>query len=62
MKKIKTEKHGWRILKQTYVTLINPLNPESDQHLISPYSDHAESFSEVREIKGMISNPRSFSW
>lgn len=55
MKKIKTEKHG---LGDVY----NPLNPESDEHLISPYSDHAESFSEVREIKGMITNPRNFSW
>ena len=29
------------------MVLLNPLNPESDQHLISPNSNTAESFIEI---------------
>ena len=39
---------------------VNPLNPESDQHLISPYSNLAESFIKVMRIKEMITTQRSF--
>ena len=38
----------------------NPLNPESDQHLISPYSYMAESFIEIMRIKQMITTQRNF--
>ena len=30
--------------------LFNPLNPKSDQHLISPYSNTAESFNKIMRI------------
>ena len=39
----------------------NPLSPlKSDQHVISPYSNTAESFIEIMRIKEMITNLRSF--
>ena len=34
----------------------NYLNPESDQHLNSPYSNTAESFIKIMRIKKMIPN------
>ena len=34
----------------------NYLNPESDQHLSSPYSNTAESFIKIMSIKEMIPN------
>ena len=34
----------------------NYLNPESDQHLNSPYSNTAESFIKIMRIKEMIPN------
>ena len=37
--------------------LFNPLNPRSDQHLISPYSNTAKPF--IKRIKEMIANLRS---
>ena len=40
-----------------YVTL-TPLNPKSDQDLISPYSNTAESFINVIIRKEMIANPK----
>ena len=33
---------------------VKPLNPESDQHLISPYSNMAESFIKIMKIKETI--------
>ena len=33
--------------------IINPLNPYSDQLVISPYSDTAESFIKIMKIKEM---------
>lgn len=39
---------------------INPLNPKSDQHLISPYNVTAESFIKIVRIKEIISNHRTF--
>ena len=38
----------------------SPLNPKSDQLLISPYSNTAESFIKIMRIKGKITNQRSF--
>ena len=38
----------------------NPLNPKSDQHLISPYNIIPESHIEVVRITEMITNERSF--
>ena len=40
-----------------YVTF-TPLNPKSDQDLISPYSNTAESFINVIIRKEMIANPK----
>ena len=37
-----------------------PLNPESDQHLFSPYSDTAGSFVKIMRMKEMMANLRSF--
>ena len=34
------------------MVLFIPLNPESDQHLISPNSNAAESFIEIMSYKG----------
>ena len=41
-------------------SLINPLNPKSDQHVISPYSNTAESFIKIMKIEELITNLRSF--
>ena len=42
---------------------MNPLkNPWSDQHLISPNINAAESFIKIIEIKEMITNLRSEYW
>ena len=38
--------------------LLNPLNPKSDQNLISPYSNIAESFTKIMRIKEMIAKLR----
>ena len=39
----------------------NPLSPlKSDQHVIPPYNNTAESFIEIMKIKEMIVNLRSF--
>ena len=40
----------------------NPLNPKCDQHLISPYSNTAESFIKVMRIKEIITNQRFFDF
>ena len=40
--------------------LIKLLDSKSDQHLISPYSNTAESFIEIMRIKEMIANQGSF--
>ena len=39
---------------------VNFLNPKSDQHLISPYSNTTELFIKIVGIKEMITNLRSF--
>ena len=38
--------------------LLNPLNPKSDQNLISPYSNTAESFTKIMRIKETIAKLR----
>ena len=40
--------------------IIYPLNPKSDQHLISPYNVTPESHIKVMRMKEMITNERSF--
>ena len=40
--------------------VINPSNFMSDQNLISPHSNTAESFREIIKIKKMIAKRRSF--
>ena len=42
------------------VRRVNPLNPKSDQHQISPYNINPESDVRVMRIKEMITNERSF--
>ena len=37
-------------------TFLSPLNPKSDQNLISPYSNISESFNKIMRIKEMIAN------
>ena len=39
---------------------VNPLNPKSDQNIISPYCNPAESFIKIVRIKEMIANLRGF--
>ena len=39
---------------------VNPLNPESDQHLISPYNITPESHIKVVRIKEMITREETF--
>ena len=39
---------------------INPLNPKSDQHLVSPYNITPESNIRVMRMKEIITNSRSF--
>ena len=51
---------GNQIFNASYQQVINPLNPESDQHLNSPYSNVAVSFAEIMRIKEMITTQRSF--
>ena len=42
------------------ICVFNPLNPGSDQYLISPYNNTAESFIKIMRIRQMITNLRSF--
>ena len=52
----------YRYLVVFYVDIcvFNPLNPGSDQYLISPYNNTAESFIKTMRIRQMITNLRSF--
>ena len=52
----------WNEEKDDFYHSSNPLYPESDQHLISVYSNTAESFIKITRIKKMITNLRSFDW
>ena len=56
-----TNKRGGegRIKHSQTIHYLNPLNPKSDQHLTSPYSNTAESFTKLMRIKEMITNLRS---
>ena len=40
--------------------ILNPLNSNSDKHLIPPYNNTDESFIKIMRIKEIISIPRSF--
>ena len=40
--------------------VLSPLNPKSDQHLISPYSNTAESFTKIMRMREMLANLRGF--
>ena len=50
---------SWLLIIAT-VWSVNPFNPKSDQHLISPYSNVAESFIKILRKKEVIANLRSF--
>ena len=39
---------------------VKPLNPETDQHLISPYSNMAESFIKIMRIKETIATKEAW--
>ena len=39
---------------------VKRLNPKSDQHLISPYSNTTELFTKITRIQVILSNLRSF--
>ena len=56
-----TNKRGeeGRIKHSQTIHYLNPLNPMNDQHLTSPYSNTAESFTKLMRIKEMITNLRS---
>lgn len=41
---------------------VNPLNPQSNQHLISSHSNKTESFIKIIGIKEMIAIPRGFDF
>ena len=43
-----------------FITIVNPWNPKSDKHLISPYNISPESHVKVMRIKEMITNQRGF--
>ena len=43
-----------------FVCGINPLNPKSDQHLISPYNITPESHIKVMRIKDMVNREGNF--
>ena len=45
----------------TVIALINPLSPNSDKHVISPYSITTWSNTQVMRIKEMITNDQ-MSW
>ena len=51
-----------KIINSQSASLHPGVNPESDQHLISPYSIMAESFIEIMRIKEMIATQRSFEF
>ena len=40
--------------------ILNPLNPMSDQHLISPYNITPESHIKVMRIKEMVTREGTF--
>ena len=42
------------------ICVFNPLNSGSDQYLISPYKNTAESFIKTMRIRQMITNLRTF--
>ena len=50
--------HFFRNTELLLNSYINPLNTKSDQHLISPYSNTAESFIKIMRMKEMIANLR----
>lgn len=41
---------------------VDPLNPQSNQHLISSHSNKTESFIKIIRIKEMIAIPRGFDF
>ena len=45
-----------------FTSFINPLNPKSDQHLISPYNIIPESHVKVMRIKEMITGEGWIFW
>ena len=45
-----------RACSQAKQTVVNPLTPWSDQHLISPYNINPKSLFKVMRIKEMITN------
>ena len=50
--------HFFRNTELLLNSYINPLNTKNDQHLISPYSNTAESFIKIMRMKEMIAHLR----
>ena len=44
----------------TNISYVNPLNPKSDQHQISPYNITSESDIKVMRIKEMVAKEGTF--
>ena len=57
-------KQEWRLIDLFFLFYPNhfhePFKPKSNQHLISPYNNTAESLTEIMRIKEMPDNLRSF--
>ena len=58
------KKQEWRLIDLFFLFYPNhlhePFKPKSNQHLISPYNNTAESLTEIMRIKKMPDNLRSF--
>ena len=54
--------YRYSVVFYVHICLFNPMNPGSDQYLISPYNNTAESFIKVMRIRQMIINLRSFAF
>ena len=48
------------VFSSFFLLLFNPLNPKSDQHLISPYNITPESQMKVMRIKLMVTREGTF--
>ena len=45
-----------RLTFNKLIAFVNPSDPNSDQHVISPYNNTSETFTKIVRIKEMITN------
>ena len=45
-----------RLTFNKLIAFVNPSDPNSDQHVISPYNNTYETFTKIVRIKEMITN------